>query len=123
MFAKHKKRGTTYEIVGGAMVQTDKPLNDMDSVVVYQCRETGELWVRRREEFFDGRFIIAEDAEALGRVGDDFNLELQSLYNTDHAKLRAMLEINDTLKITKHPTLRRHLLTRIREAIRALGKE
>jgi small-conductance mechanosensitive channel len=83
-----------------------------------------EWWLTEGMNQFNGAPVaIFKVRDALGRVRDDFNLELQSLYNTDHAKLRAMLEINDTLKITKHPTLRRHLLTRIREAIRALGKE
>lgn len=57
--AKHIKRGTTYDVLGEAHIQTDKPLSDMDRVVVYRCHETGHLWARRYAEFIDGRFEIA----------------------------------------------------------------
>lgn len=53
---KHKKRGTTYTIVGTAEVQAEEPLTDYEVVVVYRCTEDGKLWVRRTSEFYDGRF-------------------------------------------------------------------
>lgn len=53
---RHLKRGSTYEILGEAQLQTDVSLSDLDRVVVYRCDETGELWVRRHAEFSDGRF-------------------------------------------------------------------
>lgn len=43
---RHKKRGTTYDLVGSAIVQCDRPLEDYDNVVVYRCIETGQLWIR-----------------------------------------------------------------------------
>jgi hypothetical protein len=54
---RHKKRGTSYTIVGTAQVQApdDAPLTDFEVVVVYRG-DDGNLWVRRRSEFFDGRF-------------------------------------------------------------------
>lgn len=56
--ARHIKRGTTYDVLGEATIQTNAPLADMDRVVVYRCRETGGLWARRHAEFVDGRFEI-----------------------------------------------------------------
>lgn len=61
--ATHKKRGTTYDLLGDAFLQTEVPLSDMNRVVVYRCRETGEYWVRRYVEFYDGRFILAAAQE------------------------------------------------------------
>lgn len=52
---RHKKRGSEYRKIGTARVQTDTPLNDYDSVVVYQHKD-GEYWVRPVSEFEDGRF-------------------------------------------------------------------
>lgn len=59
---RHKKRGTTYIIL-----QTDVSLQcsaspefeqmfDDDVWTVYQNTETGAVYVRPTEEFFDGRF-------------------------------------------------------------------
>lgn len=55
---RHKKRGTTYVVVGQAQVQCpdDAPLTDYECVTVYRCEQTGDLWVRRNSEFRDGRF-------------------------------------------------------------------
>lgn len=66
---KHKKRGTTYTIIGeGRMsVSADWHMTvqkmsgtaqfhvDMEEVVIYQG-EDGNIWVRPKAEFFDGRF-------------------------------------------------------------------
>lgn len=52
---KHKKRGGSCVIVGEAEVQAAEPLTDYEVVVVYRGLD-GKLWVRRRSEFFDGRF-------------------------------------------------------------------
>ncbi|PYE86890.1 DUF1653 domain-containing protein [Phyllobacterium leguminum] len=51
----HRKRGSTYQVTGIALVQTDSGLRDMDAVVLYRG-EDGRLWVRGVEEFIDGRF-------------------------------------------------------------------
>jgi hypothetical protein len=66
---KHKKRGTTYDVLAGlALLQTDTPLSDMAEVVVYRCRETGDFWVRPCSEFNDGRFapLAAQEDESNG---------------------------------------------------------
>lgn len=52
---RHVKRGTEYELVCVAMIQTDTPLNDYDQVMVYRG-EDGQTWVRPLSEFGDGRF-------------------------------------------------------------------
>ena len=61
---RHKKRGTTYEVLAGlALLQTDTPLSDMAEVVVYRCKETGDFWVRPCSEFNDGRFVMLAAAQ------------------------------------------------------------
>lgn len=52
---RHKKRGTTYTLMGRAKMQIDGPL-DMAEVVVYQSNSDGSMWVRPVAEFEDGRF-------------------------------------------------------------------
>lgn len=52
---RHKKRGTTYEMIGTAEVQVTDCILEGHFVVVYRA-EDGKLWVRPTEEFYDGRF-------------------------------------------------------------------
>ncbi|GLK74581.1 DUF1653 domain-containing protein [Ancylobacter dichloromethanicus] len=52
---RHRKRGSTYTVVASATLQTNSPISDDASVVIYQS-EDGKLWVRPVDEFFDGRF-------------------------------------------------------------------
>lgn len=60
---KHKRRGSTYEWLRTAKVQTSKPINENDEVVVYRD-EKDIWWVRPVGEFFDGRFRKTETVEA-----------------------------------------------------------
>lgn len=54
---RHKKRGTTYEVIGRGSLQGEPDtLTDMANVVIYQCETDGEIWVRPESEFNDGRF-------------------------------------------------------------------
>ena len=57
---RHKKRGTEYEVLGEADLQTGKPLTDYAVVIVYRDVTTGRIWVRPRDEFTDGRFEVLE---------------------------------------------------------------
>ena len=60
---RHVKSGGSYRVLdGNAHLQTSVPLTDMATVVVYQCEMDGRLWVRREEEFGDGRFEPLPDA-------------------------------------------------------------
>lgn len=53
---RHLKRGTEYEVIGTARLQSAKPVRDMDPVVVYRADKDGTLWARAEGEFCDGRF-------------------------------------------------------------------
>lgn len=55
---RHKKRGTTYEVVGVAELQVALPPDPTEGakLVVYRCEADGRLWARRQTEFLDGRF-------------------------------------------------------------------
>lgn len=54
---KHKERGTTYERIGGALVQNSGGgrICEGDVLTVYRG-EDGQLWARPSHEFHDGRF-------------------------------------------------------------------
>jgi hypothetical protein len=52
---KHRKRGTSYTVLGRAVLQTNQPVSDEQEVVVYAGAD-GRLWVRPVSEFYDGRF-------------------------------------------------------------------
>ncbi len=62
---KHKKRGHTYEWMRVAKVQTSKPIDENDEVVVYRD-EKDVWWVRPVGEFLDGRFkkVAVEQRES-----------------------------------------------------------
>ncbi len=54
---KHRKRGTAYDVLtstAAAQCATG-PINEGDYVTVYQG-DDGNWWVRRTDEFQDGRF-------------------------------------------------------------------
>ena len=61
MRVTHKKRGTTYETVGVGLVQCDRPMIDMDKVMIYRDPYDGHYWVRPIAEFNDGRFHFHGD--------------------------------------------------------------
>jgi hypothetical protein len=52
---RHRKRGGLYIIRGRGMLQTEKPLADETTLLVYQDA-SGALFFRTPEEFEDGRF-------------------------------------------------------------------
>lgn len=58
---RHRKRGTTYMIVGEAELQTSEALPEGSMLVVYRCQKTGNLWAQPHSEFTDGRFEKIRD--------------------------------------------------------------
>lgn len=55
---RHRKRGTEYEVIGTAEVQTASRIFEGDKLEIY-CGEDGKLWARPHAEFHDGRFVPA----------------------------------------------------------------
>jgi hypothetical protein len=54
---RHKKRGTTYQVIGVASSQVvGEPIGEGSQAVVYRSEDDGSLWVRPYDEFHDGRF-------------------------------------------------------------------
>ena len=52
---RHKKRGTTYEVIGTARLQAASPLPDDATLVLYRG-DDDQIWARYVAEFEDGRF-------------------------------------------------------------------
>ena len=67
---KHKKRGTTYRIIAEGVMSVSADWYywngpaytnvDGEPVIIYQSCEDARVWVRPRDEFFDGRFEEVE---------------------------------------------------------------
>ena len=61
---RHKKRGTTYVILGVAEMQcSSDPKFDHVPVIIYMGTEDRNVWVRPKDEFMDGRFEEITDEE------------------------------------------------------------
>lgn len=72
----HRERGTLYRLIGFGKMQTehwrdpnldeqyDSTSVDMREVAIYRSANDGSLWVRPREEFEDGRFVLASSMDA-----------------------------------------------------------
>lgn len=88
---RHKKRGTSYQVVGYAAVQCAGPIKEGEPLVIYKSVEDGKLWARPVLEFNDGRFerwdgpktlsdyaaalVLPEGFEAwVSFVNDDINI-------------------------------------------------
>jgi hypothetical protein len=52
---RHRRRGTVYTVIGRANLQTDRPVSDDETLVIYRGKD-GDLWARPVREFRDGRF-------------------------------------------------------------------
>ena len=65
---RHKKRGTTYEVIGEADLQTERPISDYEVLTVYKGPD-GRLWARPSTEFEDGRFEDAALATTTDAAG------------------------------------------------------
>jgi hypothetical protein len=54
-WVRHKKRGSTYAVIGTASLQTVGSIDEGASLVIYRGA-SGDLWARPKAEFHDGRF-------------------------------------------------------------------
>lgn len=52
---RHKKRGTVYDLMCEDAIFQGNFVNDNDILCIYMG-ENGQIWVRLKEEFYDGRF-------------------------------------------------------------------
>jgi hypothetical protein len=60
---KHKKRNSVYSILTiGTFQCSDKNLDNTE-VVIYRDIKDLKIWVRPKDEFFDGRFEEIKDNE------------------------------------------------------------
>ena len=69
---RHKKRGTTYEVLFEATLQmmNNQRHCDLDDArcIVYKSLEDGRYWVRLKTEFMDGRFTEIDEEENMKTV-------------------------------------------------------
>ena len=54
---RHVKRGTTYQVVGEAKLQTSGSIAEGAMLTIYRGVNSGALWARPTDEFRDGRFV------------------------------------------------------------------
>jgi len=80
---RHKKRGTTYQIIGTALVQATTPIPEGTVVTIYQCEQTGAIWVRPTSEFIDGRFEELENPEITSHIQFTKDTELRVVLMID----------------------------------------
>ena len=57
---RHVRRGTTYEVIGNACLQSAAPVGDCADVMIYRDIKHGRLRARPTPEFEDGRFVEIE---------------------------------------------------------------
>ena len=59
---RHVKRGTTYQVIGEAKLQTFGSIAEGAMLTIYRGDNTGALWARPTDEFRDGRFVTLSEA-------------------------------------------------------------
>jgi hypothetical protein len=72
---RHKRRGTSYEVVGMAELQMTTDLVDGSELVVYRG-DDGKLWAREYGEFTDGRFECIDGEEPAAEAPSDATVAL-----------------------------------------------
>ncbi|MCV9910202.1 hypothetical protein OIV19_21645 [Brucella sp. HL-2] len=100
---RHIKKGNDYEYIGGARIQSEVPLHDMDEVAVYLGRD-GDLWARRQSEFNTSRFESLPEAPLPPE--DPYIAELEA----DNAALTARVKYLETENSSLRDKLRNEAL-------------
>lgn len=82
---RHKKRGSTYQVIGRGRLQVDEDL-DNEKITVYRGEADGLIWVRPDYEFNDGRFeqLAASPATDLREENKRLKAELEELQERVH---------------------------------------
>ena len=57
---RHKTRGTTYTIIADGEFQSAVETFDGVAVTIYRSTTDGRVWARASDEFYDGRFELAD---------------------------------------------------------------
>lgn len=65
---RHRKRGSVYQEIGRAQLQSSEPITEGSVVVVYRAAD-GRLWARPATEFDDGRFEKMTDCKENRKEG------------------------------------------------------
>lgn len=94
---RHVKRGSTYDIVGEGVLQTERPLTDGAALVVYRDVVDGRWFFRPPGEMQDGRFVTVGSCPV---EGEDDGYEVD-LYFDDMDELRLKLP-KDVIALALH---------------------
>lgn len=98
MTYQHIKTQGYYDIMGKVRLQTDRPLLDLEELVLYRSRQDGSLWGRHPDEFFDpARFQAHGSITMIGDLvrkasGYPFPGEVRSVFFNKAGERRLVIE-------------------------------
>lgn len=98
MTYQHIKTQGHYDVMGKIRLQTDRPLLDMEELVLYRSRQDGSLWGRHGDEFFDPtRFRALSPMTLIGdkvtkSTGYLFPGEVRSVFFNKAGERRLVIE-------------------------------
>lgn len=95
---QHLKTQGHYDVMGKIRLQTDRPLLDMEELILYRAREDGSLWGRHPDEFFQSsRFKPVGPITLIGDLvtkssGYSFPGEVRSVFFNKAGERRLVIE-------------------------------